>query len=53
MFVGIGVDDAPPTEWKLNDIPMDETLVPTRRAALARLLVHLMDGSATFLRSRT
>lgn len=53
MFVGIGVDDAPPTEWKLNGIPMDETLVPTRRAALVRLLVHLVDGGATFLRSRT
>lgn len=53
MFVGIGVDDAPPTEWKLNGIPIDETLVPTRRASLARLLGHLMDGGATFLRSRT
>jgi len=53
MYVGIGVDDAPPTEWKLNDIPMDETLVPTRRAAHARLLGHLMDGGAAFLLSRT
>lgn len=53
MYVGIGVDDAPPTEWKLNDIPMDETLVPARRAALARLLAHLMDAGAIFLRSWT
>ena len=53
MYVGIGVDDAPPTEWKLNDIAMDETLVPTRRASLARLLSRLMDGGAKFLRSRT
>jgi hypothetical protein len=53
MYVGIGVADAPPTEWKLNDIPMDETLVPVRRAALARLLAQLMDGCATFLRSRS
>ncbi len=53
MFVGIGVDDAPPTAWKLNDIPMDETLVLMRRAALVRLLAHLVAGGATFLRSRT
>jgi hypothetical protein len=52
MYVGIGVDDAPPTEWKLNNIAMDETLVPTRRAALVRLLTSLIDGGATFLRSR-
>lgn len=53
MYVGIGVDDAPATEWKLNDIAIDETLVPLRRAALARLLAQLMDGCATFLRSRS
>jgi hypothetical protein len=53
MYMGIGGDGAPPTEWKLNDIPMDTTLVSTRRAALTRLLGHLMDGAAAFLQSRT
>lgn len=52
MYVGFGADDAPPTTWKLRDIPIDETLIPTRRAALVRLLNDLLNGSAIFLGSR-
>ena len=53
MYVGIGVDDAPVAEWKLNNIPIDETLVPSRRASLARLAAQLMDGTVAFVMSRT
>ncbi len=52
MYVGIGNDDAPATEWKLDNIPLDKALVPTRRAALARALTALLEGIETFVRAK-
>lgn len=49
MFVGIGNDDAPATEWKLNNIPMDATLVPTRRGALAAAVGALLVAVEAFV----
>ena len=49
MYVGIGSDDAPATEWKLNNIPMDATLVPARRAALAGAVGALLTAVEAFV----
>ncbi|MDP3495482.1 MAG: hypothetical protein Q8R82_20430 [Hyphomonadaceae bacterium] len=52
MYVGIGNDDAPATEWKLDNIPLDNSLIPTRRAALARALAALLGAIETFVRAK-
>ena len=51
MYVGIGEDDAPPTEWKLNNIPLDASMVPNRRRELARMLTFT-DRSGKCFRCR-
>ena len=53
IFVSVGSDDSPPVEWKLNDLPLDETLVPGRQAELARLTTDLLSGIEIFLNART
>ena len=52
MYVGIGKDDAPPTEWKLNNIPLDASMVPNRRRELARMLTSLIEGANVFVARR-
>lgn len=49
IYVSIGDDDEPPTEWKLNNSPLDESLASTGRRELSRLLGELLAGSATFV----
>jgi hypothetical protein len=51
IFVGIGIDDAPPVEWKLNDLPLDSTLVPTHQSELARLITNVITATEVFLKS--
>ncbi len=53
VYVGIGTDDAPPVEWKLNGLPLDSTLVPTHRAHLSSLISTLMQEVDLFLKRRT
>lgn len=52
MFVGIGDDDIPPDEWKLNKLPLDASLITTNRKASARLLQSLLTATATFVAAR-
>ena len=52
ISVSIGSDDEPPAVWKLNNIPLDESLVSDGRKELARLLTNLLDASATFVAAR-
>lgn len=52
MFVSLGADDAPPVEWKLNDLPIDEALVPNHQVELARLISDLLTGIETFITAR-
>lgn len=49
MYVGIGSDDAPETEWKLNKIPLDSSMVRGRRIELSRVLNSLLGGVAVFV----
>jgi hypothetical protein len=53
IFVSIGQDDAPPVEWKLNDLPLDEALVVNRQAELARLICDILSGIEIFTSERT
>jgi hypothetical protein len=50
MYVGIGSGDAPPVEWKLNNVVLNEAMVPTRHAALSHLLRDILCETAAFLR---
>jgi hypothetical protein len=52
MYVGLGRNDAPPVEWKLNGLPLDEALVPGHQAELARLITDVLSAAGTFLASR-
>jgi hypothetical protein len=48
IYVSIGVEDAVPTEWKLNNSLLDETISTDGRKQLARVLGVLLTGSAAF-----
>ncbi|MGW8201208.1 helicase-related protein [Sphingomonas bisphenolicum] len=53
VYVGIGTDDAPPVEWKLNDLPLDATLVPKHQGELAQLISDVVIAIEKFLNART
>jgi hypothetical protein len=49
MYLGLGLDDAPATEWKLNNVPIDSNLVPSKIEALSRLLRTSLIATAEFV----
>jgi len=53
VYVGIGTDDAPPVEWKLNDLPLDTALVPKHQGELAQLISDVVIAAGKFLHART
>lgn len=52
MYVSIGDDDAPSTEWKLKNIVLDQLLVQERRASLSAITRKLLTSSEAFLKRR-
>ena len=52
VFVGISTDDAPPVEWKLNDQPLDDGLVPKHQSELADLTLDVLLAAERFLNTR-
>ena len=52
IYVSIGDDETPSVEWKLNNILLDENLVPSRQYELGRLVGDLVSGLNTFLSGR-
>jgi len=48
MYVSIGNDDAPATEWKLNNVPIDESITEKATQDLSRLLMNLLVASEEF-----
>jgi hypothetical protein len=48
MFVGIPGDQDLPTEWKLNNQPLDKTIATNGRSNVARLLTAIVDICADF-----
>ena len=52
MYVGLEGDDAPGTEWKLNGIVIDASMVRVRRSALARALGDLLAAVAAFVAAK-
>ena len=52
IFVGIGAGDAPPVEWKLNDLALDLTLVPEYQRELAQLISSVLLALNVFLTTR-
>jgi hypothetical protein len=52
VYVGIGSNDAPPVEWKLNDLPLDSALVPVHQRELALLLSLVISAARIFLATK-
>lgn len=52
VYVSIGQDDTPPTEWKLNNSPLDESISADGARELSRLITLLVTAAATFVESR-
>lgn len=52
VYVGIGSDDVPPVEWKLNDLPLDSALVPKHQSDLAQLTTDVLSATNMFLATR-
>lgn len=51
MYVSLGVDDAPATEWKLNNSPMDESIVLHTKGELSRMLSEVLSSFLNFTNS--
>lgn len=52
LYVSVGADDAPPAEWKLNNIPIGASIATGNRADLARLLGDLLTATSAFVAAR-
>lgn len=52
IYVSIGNDNVLPTEWKLNDSPLDISIATNGRRELGRLLTHLLDAGAQFVEAK-
>lgn len=52
IYVSIGDDDAPPAEWKVNNSPLDSSIVSNGRRELSRLLTVLLTAGADFVAAR-
>lgn len=52
IYVSIGADEEQPVEWKMNNIALDENLVPDRLNDLARLIDSVVAGIDVFLTNR-
>lgn len=52
VYVGIGSDDAPPVEWKLNNMPLDAALVPEHQRELAKLISDVISAGEMFIMTR-
>lgn len=50
MYVSIGNEDAPATEWKLNNVPIDESITENATQDLSRLLISLLSASEEFVK---
>lgn len=51
MYVSLGTDDTPATEWKLNNSPIDDSIVLHTRQELSRTLKHLLVSFLNFTNS--
>jgi hypothetical protein len=49
MYVGLGSNDAPQVEWKLNDLPLDSGLIPKHQRELAHLISGVLSAADTFV----
>lgn len=50
MYISIGSEEAPATEWKLNDVPVDESIVESAMSELSRLLLQLLTAGEDFVK---
>lgn len=48
MYVSVGSDDVPTADWKLNNLPLDDTIASKGRGDLANLVTVLLEAGASF-----
>jgi hypothetical protein len=53
LHASVGTSSSQSDIWRLNDIPLDDTLISTRRKWLVQTLSELLDGSLDFAASIT
>jgi hypothetical protein len=51
IYLNIGKDESPPTEWKLNNKPLDEFIVKSNEENMKRLLNNLLNAGEEFCKS--
>lgn len=51
IYLNIGKDESPPTEWKLNNKPLDEFIVESNEENMKRLLNNLLNAGEEFCKS--
>lgn len=52
MYLSLGTDDTPATEWKLKNIPIDKFIATDAVSELSRLLSQLLEVTADFVDRR-
>lgn len=52
VYVALGSENTPATEWKLNDRPLDQSITSKGLQELSRLLDYLLTGTAAFAEAR-
>jgi hypothetical protein len=52
MYLSVGGDDERPTEWKIDNSPLDESIAERGRRELSRMLTALLEGEAVFAEGR-
>ncbi|MEH2551636.1 hypothetical protein V1283_008281 [Bradyrhizobium sp. AZCC 2262] len=48
FFLSIGSAEAPASQWKIRNIPLDESMASTRRAHVSMLLLRALDATRDF-----
>ncbi len=49
IFVGLGTEDAPTTEWKLNDTPLDQNLILECTESLSHNIGNMLLDTVAFI----
>jgi hypothetical protein len=51
FYLSIGSSEAPPSQWKIRNIPLDENMATSRRAHVSVLLLTALDAARDFTQS--
>lgn len=52
VYISIGGEDTPPTEWKLNNIPLDASIMELTENGMRRNLTNLLEALEIFCKTK-